>query len=96
MWLVLCESAPIRYKTHLLVSGTWVLGVEPCSSQNIFLSCRRYIAILRIARITVPDFYVFRKLNHTSLYGTTENGASIDPASQICSSAILVLLTAVI
>jgi hypothetical protein len=42
--------------------------------------------------IAKPNFRIFSEnLNYTSLYGPIVSGASVDPTSQVCSPAMLVL-----
>jgi hypothetical protein len=45
-----------------------------------------------IQTITIPKFCICVKIyNHTSLYDPTATGASVNPTSQVCSHAMLVL-----
>jgi hypothetical protein len=46
-----------------------------------------------IQRITKQKFCIFQKsFFHASLYGPTASGTGINPTSQVCLSAMLVLL----
>jgi hypothetical protein len=42
--------------------------------------------------ITVSEFCIFPQIcNHLSLFGPDANGGSVNPTSQVCSFAMLVL-----
>jgi hypothetical protein len=67
-----------------------VMGFNP-GQVKTFISCSRHMIILHYTKnyngkvLHFPDIFY-----HTSLYGPVASGASVDPTSQVCSSAMLV------
>jgi hypothetical protein len=67
-----------------------VAGSNP-GQIEIFL-CSRRVVILHYTKNYYTKVLHFLKIyNHTSLYGPIASGTSVDPTSQICLSAMLVL-----
>jgi hypothetical protein len=57
-----------------------------------FLPCSRHVFTLHYTKNYYTKVLYFLKIyNHTSLYGPIASGASVDPTSQVCWSAMLVL-----
>jgi hypothetical protein len=85
----------IRRFSSVVEKGTCthgVIGLNPGEVMCILLSCRRYVVILHHTKNYYTKVLYFMKVsNHTSLYGPVASGASADPTSQVCSSAVLVL-----
>jgi hypothetical protein len=79
--------------SSVIAYWTCTYGVAESNPQVIFfLSCRRHVVILHYAKNYYTEVLYFPKIfNHTSLYGPIASGASVDPTSQVCSSAMLVL-----
>jgi hypothetical protein len=69
-----------------------VMGSKLGQAKNVS-PCSRYVYILHYAKNYFYKVWYFPKIhNLTSLYSPTASGASVDPTSHFCSSAMLVLL----
>jgi hypothetical protein len=67
------------------------IGLNP-GKVIFFLSCSCHVAILHYTENYYTKCLYFLKIYiHTSLYGPIASGASVDPTSQVCLSATLVL-----
>jgi hypothetical protein len=83
----------IILKWILQKSGVRVWGhrLEYWSSQRCFLSCNRHVVILNHTKNHYTKVLYFPKVfSHTSQHVLIASGASVDPTSQVCSSAMLV------
>jgi hypothetical protein len=70
-----------------------VMGLNPSQVETFsFLSCSRHAVILHYTKNYCTKVLYFPKIyNHTLLNGPIASGASVDPTSQVCSSAMLIL-----
>jgi hypothetical protein len=65
-----------------------VIESNPGQIKTLF-SCNRRVVLTKSGYTMV--LYLLKFCNRTSLYVTAASGASVDPTSQVCSSAILAL-----
>jgi hypothetical protein len=78
---------------------SWCTGLTRIGSQdrilvnliNCFLSCSRHVVYFKLYKEFSKDLCFPKIFYHTFLYVSIASGASVDPPSQICSSAMLVL-----
>jgi hypothetical protein len=71
-----------------------VTGSSPGEVKFFFLSHSHHVVILHCTKNYYTKVLYFLKIyNQTLLYGPIASGASVDPISQVCSSAMLVLPT---
>jgi hypothetical protein len=81
-------SAVVACWTHTL----GIMGSNPCQVKPFFLSCSRHVILHKTKNCCIKVLYIPKIFCHTSLCGPIASGASVDPTSQICSFAMLVLL----
>jgi hypothetical protein len=67
--------------------------LNPAEAEFVFHATAMSLFCI-IQRITVPKFGFVEIFYHTSLYGPVARVAIVDPTSQVCSFAVLVLLIA--
>jgi hypothetical protein len=87
-YIIRCVSSVIVYWTH----RHRVTGLNPGQVNFLSLSCSVHVVILYYTKNSFYKvLYVLNIYNHTSFYGLTASGVSVNPTSQVCSSAMLVL-----